>query len=153
MEEIFSFTVREEIEMAGRLGLAALLGGLVGFERRQAEKPAGVRTLALVSMGSAMFTLISGFGFGIGDPSRIAAQVVTGVGFLGAGTIMRIGADVRGLTTAASIWMVAAVGMAAGTGMYIVSVVGAILALVIIHFFPRRRNGSQDLADDTLDDE
>jgi len=93
-------------------------------------------------MGSAMFTLISGFGFGLGDPSRIAAQVVTGIGFLGAGTILRIGADVRGLTTAASIWMVAAVGMAVGTGMYIVSVVGAVLALVIIHFFPRRRDAS-----------
>ncbi|MCH7801186.1 MAG: MgtC/SapB family protein, partial [Chloroflexi bacterium] len=66
----------------------------------------------------------------------------TGLGFLGAGTIMRIGADVRGLTTAASIWLVAGVGMAVGTGMYIVSVVGAALALLIIHFFPRRRNDS-----------
>jgi putative Mg2+ transporter-C (MgtC) family protein len=142
MEDIFHFTVMEEIEMAARLVLAAILGGAVGFERRQAEKPAGVRTLALVSMGSALFTLISAFGFGLGDPSRIAAQVVTGIGFLGAGTIMRIGADVRGLTTAASIWLVAAVGMAAGTGMYILSVVGAVLALTIIHFFPRRQNGS-----------
>jgi len=142
MDEIFNFTVQEEIEMAVRLALAALLGGVIGFERRQAEKPAGIRTLAVVSMGSAMFTLISGFGFGLGDPSRIAAQVVTGIGFLGAGTILRIGADVRGLTTAASIWMVAAVGMAVGTGMYIVSVVGAVLALVIIHFFPRRRDAS-----------
>jgi putative Mg2+ transporter-C (MgtC) family protein len=103
MEDIFHFTVMEEIEMAARLVLAAVLGGAVGFERRQAEKPAGVRTLALVSMGSALFTLISVFGFGFGDPSRIAAQVVTGIGFLGAGTIMRIGSDVRGLTTAASI--------------------------------------------------
>ena len=148
MEEMFHFTVMEEVEMAVRLGLAALLGGAVGFERRQAEKPAGVRTLALVSMGSAMFTLISGFGFGLGDPSRIAAQVVTGIGFLGAGTIMRIGADVRGLTTAASIWLVAAVGMAVGTGMYIVSVVGMALALFVIHFFPRSRNGPAGTPDD-----
>ena len=66
----------EEIEMAVRIGLAALLGGALGFEHRQAEKPAGVRTLALVSMGSAMLTLVSGFGYGFGDPSRIAAQVV-----------------------------------------------------------------------------
>jgi len=76
MGDIFHFTVVEEIEMAVRLGLAALLGGAIGFERRQAEKPAGVRTLALVSMGSAMFTLVSGFSYGFGDPSRIAAQVV-----------------------------------------------------------------------------
>ena len=76
MDDIFHFTVVEEIEMAVRLGLAALLGVAKGFERRQAEKPAGVRTLALVSMGSAMLTLVSGFGYGFGDPSRIAAQVV-----------------------------------------------------------------------------
>ena len=76
MDDIFHFTVVEEIEMAVRLGLAALLGGAIGFERRQAEKPAGVQTLALVSIGSAMFTLVSGFGYGFGDPSRIAAQVV-----------------------------------------------------------------------------
>ncbi len=76
MDDIFHFTVVEEIEMAVRLGLAALLGGAIGFERRQAEKPAGVQTLALVSMGSAMFTRVSGFGYGFGDPSRIAAQVV-----------------------------------------------------------------------------
>ena len=76
MDDIFHFTVVEEIEMAVRLGLAALLGGAIGFERWQAEKPAGVRTLALVSMGSAMFTLVSGFGYGFVDPSRIAAQVV-----------------------------------------------------------------------------
>ena len=142
MEEIFHFTVLEEIEMAVRIGLAALLGGAVGFERRQAEKPAGVRTLALVSMGAALFTLVSGFGYGFGDPSRIAAQVVTGVGFLGAGTIMRIGADVRGLTTAATIWLVAALGMAVGAGMYILSILGMVFALAIIYFFPRRRNDS-----------
>ena len=76
MDDIFHFTLVEEIEMAVRLGLTALLGGAIGFERRQAEKPAGVRTLALVSMGSAMLTLVSGFGYGFGDPSRIAAQVV-----------------------------------------------------------------------------
>ena len=76
MDDIFHFTVVEEIEMAVRLGLAALLGGVIGFERRQAEKPAGVRTLALVSMGSGMFTLVSGFGYGFVGPSRIAAQVV-----------------------------------------------------------------------------
>ena len=76
MDDIFHFILVEEIEMAVRLGLAALLGGAIGFERRQAEKPAGVRTLALVSMGSAMLTLVSGFGYGFGDPSRVATQVV-----------------------------------------------------------------------------
>ena len=73
---------------------------------------------------------------------------MTGIGFLGAGTIMRIGADVQGLTTASSIWLVAGVGMAVGTGVYIVSVIGAILALFVIHFFPRRRNGSGDASND-----
>ena len=137
MDEIFRFTLAEELEMAARVVLAGVLGAVIGFERRQAEKPAGLRTLALVSIGSALFTVISAFAFDSGDPARIAAQVVTGVGFLGAGTIMRIGANVRGLTTAASIWLVAAVGMAAGAGMYILAAVTTVLALAIVHYFPR----------------
>ncbi len=139
MDDIFRFTIAEELEMAVRLLLAGVLGGAIGLERRQAEKPAGLRTLALVAMGSALFTLISIFGFDTSDPARVAAQIVTGVGFLGAGAILRSGTDVRGLTTAASIWLTAAVGMAAGAGLYIMSGITAIAAVAVMHFLTRPR--------------
>ena len=124
--------------MGLRLLLAALYGGAIGYERRQAEKPAGIRTLSLVSAGSALFTLTSIFGFGAGEPARVAAQIVTGIGFLGAGIIFQSGTDVRGLTTAASVWITAAVGMSVATGMYAVSALTVLLAILILHFFPRR---------------
>jgi putative Mg2+ transporter-C (MgtC) family protein len=140
VDDIFRFSVGTEVEMAVRLVLSALFGAVVGFEREHAEKPAGMRTLGLVSLGAAAFTLASIYGFlGPADPSRIAAQVVTGVGFLGAGTILREGLTVRGLTTAASIWAIAAVGVAVGAGMYILAVVGTVLTLVLLHFIPRGR--------------
>ena len=140
MDDIFRFSVGTEVEMAIRLLLAAIFGAAVGYEREHSEKPAGMRTLALVSLGAAAFTLASIHGFGLSsDPARIAAQVVTGVGFLGAGTILRSGLTVRGLTTAASIWAIAGIGVAVGTGMYILSAVGTFLILVILHFLPRGR--------------
>ena len=116
-----------------RLAVAALLGGAIGLERELDEKAAGLRTHMLVAAGSALFTLVGAYGFsgflGHGkvvsyDPSRIAAQIVTGVGFLGAGVIFRQGFTIRGLTTAASLWLVAAIGMAAGAGYW----AGAVLA-------------------------
>jgi len=140
MDDIFRFSVGTEVEMAIRLFLAAVFGAAVGYEREHSEKPAGMRTLALVSLGAAAFTLASIHGFGLSaDPARIAAQVVTGVGFLGAGTILRSGLTVHGLTTAASIWAIAGIGVAVGTGMYILSAVGTFLILVILHFLPRGR--------------
>jgi putative Mg2+ transporter-C (MgtC) family protein len=103
--------------MAFKLLLAGLLGGFVGYEREVHEHPAGLRTHILVCMGAAVFTLVSlSFGPGISDPARIAAQIVSGIGFLGAGAILRQGNIVRGLTTAASLWTVAAIGMAVGIG-------------------------------------
>ena len=112
--------------LLGRLALAAALGAVVGFERELREREAGLRTHLLVSLGSALFTIVSAYGVdglqlrprpGLGyDPTRIAAQIVTGIGFLGAGAILRQGTLVRGLTTAASLWVVAAIGMAAGPG-------------------------------------
>jgi putative Mg2+ transporter-C (MgtC) family protein len=113
-------------ELAGRLFMAALLGGLIGWEREWHHHPAGFRTHILVSVGSALIMLISIYGFVefiqvphfTFDPSRISAQVVSGVGFLGAGAILRHGATVSGLTTAASLWVVAAVGLAVGAGYY-----------------------------------
>lgn len=112
----------------------------MGYERRSADKPAGLRTLSLVCLGSAIFTIISAFGFETADQSRVAAQIVTGVGFLGAGTILRSGVTISGLTTAATIWATAAIGMAVGSGLYIVSVSGTVLVLVILYVFaPARR--------------
>ena len=138
-DEIFRFSVSDELEMGIRLLLAAVVGAVIGFERKQAEKPAGLRTLSLVSLGACAFTLASIFGFQTENPARVAAQVVTGVGFLGAGTILRSGFNIKGLTTAASIWSVAAIGMALGTGMYILSGIGTVLILIVLHALPKGR--------------
>ncbi len=99
-----------------KLLVAGLLGGIIGWERERHDRPAGLRTHILVCMGSALFTLVSdAYGVRVqSDPSRISAQVVSGIGFLGAGTILREGQVIRGLTTAASLWIVAAIGMAVG---------------------------------------
>jgi putative Mg2+ transporter-C (MgtC) family protein len=123
-----------------RLVVAAALGGAVGVERELREREAGFRTHLLVAVGSALFTLASAYGFrefltsGSGairaDPTRIAAQIVTGIGFLGAGAIIRQGLSVRGLTTAATLWVVAAIGIAAGAGYYSAAVIATIVALV-----------------------
>lgn len=116
-------------EITIRLLLALILGGLVGYEREQANRPAGFRTHILVSLGSALVMVMAEYmtryyhTLDI-DPTRLGAQVITGIGFLGAGTIIRNGSSVRGLTTAASIWMVSCIGLAAGTGFYF----GALLA-------------------------
>jgi putative Mg2+ transporter-C (MgtC) family protein len=123
-----------QVTLAIRLLLAAVLGAAIGVEREMHDHPAGTRTHLLVSVGSAGFTILSIYGFvGLGegaaqgsvDPSRVAAQVVTGIGFLGAGAIIKYGTSVRGLTTAASMWVTAAVGMAAGTGQWILAIVAA----------------------------
>jgi putative Mg2+ transporter-C (MgtC) family protein len=133
-------------EVTLRLVLAAALGGAVGLERELREREAGLRTHLLVSLGAAVFTLVSAYGFsdfrygirtGITlDPTRIAAQIVTGIGFLGAGAIIRQGLSVRGLTTAATLWVVAAIGMATGAGYYSVAVIGT--GLVLFSLYPLR---------------
>lgn len=124
-----------------RLGVALLLGMLVGIEReRKNTHPAGMRTLALVSMGSALFTILSAHGFasltgpGYGpvDPTRIAAQIVSGIGFIGAGTILLQRNAVRGLTTAAAIWMMAAVGMACGAGLLLEAGAATLFTLIVL---------------------
>jgi putative Mg2+ transporter-C (MgtC) family protein len=142
-------------EILLRLMLAAVLGSVVGIERERLDWAAGLRTHMLVCLGSTLFMLVSAFGFadilgtpGIGlDPSRIAAQVVSGVGFLGAGTIILRREAVRGLTTAASVWTVAAVGLAVGGGLYFAAISATVLILVILagikplegRLFPKRR--------------
>ena len=114
-------------ELLLRLVLAGILGGAVGFERERHNRPAGLRTHILVCLGSALVMIVSVEGFSgalgpRGDQARLAAQVVSGIGFLGAGTIMRQGSSVRGLTTAASLWVVAAVGLATGIGLYLAAI-------------------------------
>jgi uncharacterized membrane protein YhiD involved in acid resistance len=115
-----------------RLLVAAILGALVGLEREIHDHPAGMRTHLLVSLGSAGFTVLSIAAFPApgADPARIAAQIVSGIGFLGAGAILKAGATIRGLTTAASLWTVAAVGMAAGAAAWIVAITITVIAIV-----------------------
>ena len=118
-----------------RLLLAAALGGAIGLEREYRHKPAGLRTNMLIALGSALFSVMSiDLGAAAGSPDRIAAQVVTGIGFLGAGAILRSGENVHGLTTAATIWVNAAIGMAAGLGAYAVASVAAAITLVVLAF-------------------
>lgn len=131
-----------EVDLIIRLVVAALLSSVVGWEREMADKPAGFRTLGLVGLGSALFAVLSAEAFpAISDPTRIAAGIVTGIGFLGAGTILRIGTSVKGLTTAASIWAVAAIGVAVAFGFYPLAIVGAALSLVILHLPHKGRSG------------
>ena len=120
-----------QLDLAARLIGAAILGAIIGIERERHEHPAGIRTHMLVSIGSAAFTVLSIYSFGEGsDPGRVAAQIVTGIGFLGAGSILKGGGTIHGLTTAASLWVVAAVGMAAGAGAWGVAVATTIIVLI-----------------------
>jgi len=115
-----------------RLLVALILGAVVGLERERQERAAGLRTVTMVSLGSCLFTIVGAYGFPNTDPSRVAAQIVTGIGFLGAGTIFLRKDLVRGLTTAATIWAVAAIGMAAGTSQYIVALFTTLLILSVL---------------------
>ena len=135
-----------QLDLAFRLLVASVLGAVVGFEREIHEHPAGMRTHLLVAFGSAMFTILSIHGFvdvlapGQGtlpDPTRIAAQIVTGIGFLGAGAILKYGTSIRGLTTAGSLWATSAIGMAAGVGDAIIALVGT--AIVVFSLWPLNR--------------
>lgn len=136
MDPIFVINDTDFITIA-RVTLAFVLGGVVGFERESQQRPAGLRTHMLVAAGAACFTVASVYGFdGLGtarDPARLAAQIITGVGFLGAGTIFRTGSTVRGLTTASSIWITAAIGIAAGLGMLWLSVFTTALTYFALH--------------------
>ncbi|MGH9138348.1 MAG: MgtC/SapB family protein [Acidimicrobiales bacterium] len=145
-------------ELAVRLVLTFLLCGLIGLERESRGEAAGLRTHILVGLGACLFTIISAYGFGDfseaapnRDPARISAQIVTGIGFLGAGAIMREGWGVRGLTTAAALWIAAAIGMAAGAGYYeaaiitTVIVMGALIVLLRLRPLIRSHTRSETL--------
>jgi putative Mg2+ transporter-C (MgtC) family protein len=140
---MFSFDLGLQLDLAVRLLVAAVLGAVIGFEREIHDHPAGMRTHLLVCLGSAVFTVLSIYAFmdptapaGTApvDTSRVAAQIVSGIGFLGAGAIIKYGTSVRGLTTAASLWATAAVGMAVGAGWWAVALVGT--AIVVFSLWP-----------------
>jgi putative Mg2+ transporter-C (MgtC) family protein len=129
-------------EMIVRLSVAALLGGILGVEREIHGRPAGLRTHLLVSLGAAAFMMMSPFVAGLdknlpGDPGRIAAQIVSGIGFLGAGAIVKEGVNIRGLTTAACLWVAAAIGMTTGAGKYPSATIISIIAIFALGLLPR----------------
>jgi len=132
-------TAAMQLELGLRLTLGLVLGAIIGFERELHRQPAGFRTHSLVALGAALFTIVSAHGF-VGplvDPTRIAAQIVSGIGFIGAGTILQHRGSIRGLTTAASLWSVAAIGTAAGAGLHVMAVVGTVLILVVLALLDR----------------
>ena len=125
------------VDLVWRLLLAAGLGAAVGLEREYRQKPAGLRTNILIAIGSALFTILSSeMGHQSGTADRISAQIVTGIGFLGGGAILRNRDTVHGMTTAATIWVNAAIGVAAGTGQYLLATVTTVLTLVVLVVLP-----------------
>ena len=128
--------MNETVEMILRLVLAAVLGGLIGAEREYRGKVAGTRTHLLVALGAALMMLVSRYGFGgQGDPGRVAAQIVSGIGFIGAGAIMVDRHSVHGLTTAAGIWVAAGIGMATAAGLYVLALATTTLSLAGLEVF------------------
>jgi putative Mg2+ transporter-C (MgtC) family protein len=126
----------DQLAIVGRLALAALLGAIIGLERELRGNPAGIRTMALVTMGACLFTEISML---TGAQDRIAAQIVTGIGFIGAGVIFRGGTGMRGITTAATVWGAAAIGMALGRELYVAAILGTVLIVVLLYSRPLTR--------------
>lgn len=141
LENLYNQIVSPDVTPIGavvKLLLSLLLGATIGFERRRKGQIAGLRTFALISMGATLAMLISIYipqeylGLKNGDPGRIAAQVVSGVGFLGAGAIIQMKGSVRGLTTAAGIWIAACIGLAVGAGMYLISIIATLLIIFVL---------------------
>ena len=139
-----------EIDLIIRLIIATIFGGIVGWERQADKKPAGLRTHMLVSLGSALFTIVSFADFeafrGLNiDPTRIAAGIVTGIGFLGAGAILQSKGEIKGLTTAASVWIVAAIGMTCGFGGFVLAGTASVITVIILYIMDivERKFGSR----------
>jgi putative Mg2+ transporter-C (MgtC) family protein len=135
-------TLEQQFVAVFQLALAALLGGLIGLDRERRQHEAGLRTHILVCTGACLFTVLSILGFPSGDPSRVASQILPGIGFLGAGTILKSGRNIHGLTTATSIWITAAVGMAVGTGAWFLALCGTLMiwfVLSILHRVERHK--------------
>lgn len=139
MHDFLSFFHIADADILLRIVVSIILGSIIGLEREITNKSAGLRTQIMVCLGSCIFTILSIYGFStavtlypIGDPSRVAAQIITGIGFIGAGTVLRQGLTVTGLTTASTLWIVAAIGMACGCGKISVAVISTILAVAIL---------------------
>jgi putative Mg2+ transporter-C (MgtC) family protein len=154
---VLFFMTRDECSFARRIMTSVMLGGLIGWERREADRPAGIRTMSLVSLGSCLFTINSAFAFITGpmswDASRISAAIPSGVGFLGAGLIFKeaekdgkgcINHVVHGLTTSASLWLSSAVGVACGGGLYFSAIFCTAVMLILLRFGPRAQAGTVD---------
>lgn len=144
-----------EVQAIVRLVLAAVLAGLLGWQREQRQRPAGLRTHILVAVAAAGFTLAGMYGFTeqptFRDPARVAAQVVTGMGFLGAGTIFRTGSTVRGLTTGASVWLAGALGLMAASGLLLLAAVAALLGWFTLAKLPAITEAFVDRADEVAE--
>jgi len=139
---MFEEFVNFDIETIFRLVLAIALGGLIGFERELKHRPAGLRTHMLVSLGATVFTIIS-LSFDV-EPSRIAAGIVTGIGFLGAGSIIAQKGHIRGITSAATLWVVAGIGLSIGVGQYIIAIITALFVFVILQLGKIEKKGNVD---------
>lgn len=149
MQSIIDMILDPNVNLVGalfKLTLSLILGGTIGIERRRKGQIAGMRTFALICMGATLAMLVSIYipqeymGLKNGDPGRIAAQVISGIGFLGAGAIIQMKGSVKGLTTAAGIWMTASIGLAVGAGMYVIAIVAVALILFILAFAERYEN-------------
>lgn len=139
MHDLLQFFHIENTDILIRIIFSIILGSVIGLERELTNKSAGLRTQIMVCLGSCLFTILSIYGFStavslypIGDPSRVAAQIITGIGFIGAGTVLRQGLTVTGLTTASTLWIVAAIGMACGCGKISIATISTIFAVVIL---------------------
>ncbi len=139
MHDFLNYFQIADADILIRIIFSIILGSVIGFERELTNKSAGLRTQILVCLGACIFTILSIYGFSkavtlypLGDPSRVAAQIITGIGFIGAGTVLRQGLTVTGLTTASTLWIVAAIGMACGCGKISIAVVSTILAVAIL---------------------
>lgn len=138
LDELLNQTFVDPIQIFLRLFISFLLGGVIGWERESRRQPAGLRTHILICLGATILMITSIYipqtfqNFQNGDPGRIAAQVVSGIGFLGAGAIFRLGANVKGLTTAATIWVVAAIGLTVGAGVYFGALMGTLFILFVL---------------------
>jgi putative Mg2+ transporter-C (MgtC) family protein len=152
MENQFWYSILPQIYYLGQMLLAIVLGGVVGWQREVRGKAAGARTYALVTAGSALFTILSTVAFP-GDQARIAAQIVTGIGFLGAGAILHRESRIVGLTTAAGLWIAAAIGMAVGLRYYFFAIVGTLMILGVLMINEKKIVHTDDDAKDEIEEE
>ncbi len=157
LNNLDSLLAQPEVTALLRIVIAGMVGGLIGLERELAGKAAGIRTYGLVGVGSAMFTVVAIFGFGTPEyASRIIGSIIIGIGFLGAGTILHTKLNIVGLTTAAGLWVVAGVGMAIGTGLYLIGIGAGVTVFILLQFAGpeefirsrRRRAGKVDAAEE-----